>query len=33
MIEETQRAELEARAVEEARLTDAGERGLRADSP
>ena len=28
MIEETRRAELEARAAEEARLTDAGERGV-----
>jgi hypothetical protein len=27
MIEATQRAELEARAAEEARLTDSGERG------
>ena len=31
MIEKTRRAELEARAAEEARLTDAGERGLRRD--
>ncbi|HEX6148468.1 NAD(P)/FAD-dependent oxidoreductase [Nocardioides sp.] len=31
MIEETRRAELEARAVEEARLTDAGVRGVPAD--
>jgi NADH dehydrogenase len=31
MIEETRRAELVARAVEEARLTDAGERGMRVD--
>jgi NADH:ubiquinone reductase (H+-translocating) len=29
MIEETRRAELEAKAAEEARLTDAGERGVR----
>jgi NADH:ubiquinone reductase (H+-translocating) len=28
MIEETRRAELEAKAAEEARLTDAGERGV-----
>ena len=31
MIEETRRAELEARAAEEARLTDAGVRGVPAD--
>ncbi len=31
MIEETRRAELEAQAVEEARLTDAGVRGVPAD--
>jgi len=30
MIEETRRAELEARALEEARLTDSGERGVHA---
>jgi NADH dehydrogenase len=31
LIEETRRAELEARATEEARLTDAGERGVRKE--
>ncbi len=31
MIEETRRAELEARAAEEARLTDSGARGVPAD--
>ena len=32
MIEETRRAELVERALEEARLTDAGERGLKVDA-
>jgi NADH:ubiquinone reductase (H+-translocating) len=31
MIEETRRAELVERALEEARLTDSGERGVRVD--
>ena len=32
MIEETRRAELEERALEEARLTDSGERGIHANA-
>ena len=33
MSEQTQRAELEARAAEEARLTDSGERGKKEEQP